>query len=252
MPTSINAYELSLYALIVMLPATIFIGATFPLAVHILVPNNETTGIGTALVYSWNTVGAIIGSLFAGFFLIPEFGFEGAIKFSVITNLIIALFTVLLVSSLPKTFSILISTSILALIFLYSPIRPESVIMRTGFTLSYLNQPKELFYEVGKSSTVMMLAEDGYYYIRTNGLPEASIAAKGSPPIQDPEKWLTSLPVTAKPDAENMMVIGFGGGVALEGVPPSIQEVDVIEIEREVINANKTLKDMRNIDPLEE
>ncbi len=252
MPTSINAYELSLYALIVMLPATIFIGATFPLAVHILVPNNETTGIGTALVYSWNTVGAIIGSLFAGFFLIPEFGFEGAIKFSVITNLIIALFTVLLVSSLPKTLSILISTSILALIFLYSPIRPESVIMRTGFTLSYLNQPKELFYEVGKSSTVMMLAEDGYYYIRTNGLPEASIAAKGSPPIQDPEKWLTSLPVTAKPDAENMMVIGFGGGVALEGVPPSIQEVDVIEIEREVINANKTLKDMRNIDPLED
>ncbi|OUU78615.1 MAG: hypothetical protein CBC38_07070 [Gammaproteobacteria bacterium TMED78] len=252
MPNNINTFELSVYAISVMLPATIFIGATFPLAVHILVENNKVVGSGTALVYSWNTIGAIIGSIYAGFFLIPEFGFEGAIKFAVLINILIALFGITFISKLSKIFSVAILLAALSILFLYNPLRPESVIMRTGFVLNYLNQPREFFYEVGKSSTVMVLAEDGYYFIRTNGLPEASIASKGSPPVQDPEKWLTALPVTARPDIKDMMVIGFGGGVALEGIPPSVQNIDVIEIEEEVINANKTLKGMRNTDPLED
>ncbi|HEY5624044.1 MAG TPA: fused MFS/spermidine synthase, partial [Gammaproteobacteria bacterium] len=62
----------------------------------------------------------------------------------------------------------------------------------------------------------------------------------------------TSLPVIARPDAEDMLVIGFGGGVALEGVPPSIRSVDAVELEPEVIAANRALRGKRNIDPLED
>ncbi|MCY3732351.1 MAG: fused MFS/spermidine synthase, partial [Rhodospirillaceae bacterium] len=116
----------------------------------------------------------------------------------------------------------------------------------------YLDDPREVYYGVGRTSTVMMVAQDGYFYLRTNGLPEASIPARGSPPVQDPEKWLTALPVAARPDTRDMLVIGFGGGVALEGVPPSIDRIDVVELEPEVIAANRRLQGARNIDPLED
>ncbi|WP_428099732.1 hypothetical protein [Candidatus Rariloculus sp.] len=51
--------------------------------------------------------------------------------------------------------------------------------------------------------------------IVTNGLPEAAVSVRGSPPSVDTQKWLTALPVIARPDIRDMLVVGFGGGVAL-------------------------------------
>ena len=69
--------------------------------------------------------------------------------------------------------------------------------------------------------------------IVTNGLPEAAVSVRGSPPSVDTQKWLTALPVIARPDIRDMLVVGFGGGVALEGVPPSVESIDVVELEPE-------------------
>ena len=56
----------------------------------------------------------------------------------------------------------------------------------------------------------------------------------------------------ARPDARNMLVVGYGGGVALEGVPPSMESVDVVELEPEVIAANRRLAGLRDVDPLKD
>ncbi|MYF70690.1 MAG: hypothetical protein F4181_12355 [Proteobacteria bacterium] len=47
-----------------------------------------------------------------------------------------------------------------------------------------------------------------------------------------------------------MLVVGFGGGVALEGVPATVASVDVVELEPEVIEANRLLSGLRDADPL--
>jgi hypothetical protein len=47
-----------------------------------------------------------------------------------------------------------------------------------------------------------------------------------------------------------MLVIGLGGGVALEGIPSSVRDIDVVELEPEVINANRMLEGKRANDPL--
>jgi len=242
--------QLALYAVAVMLPATLFIGATFPLAVRILVRSEHEAGARTAHIYAWSTVGAIAGATLAGLLVIPVLGFEGSIRIAVSVNLTVALWTVAFIVR-PRRIYIGTTAAVLLLTLLaYHPSRPLAVISSTNFELSYIDAPREIFYGVGRSATVMLLEERGYYYVRTNGLPEAAIAARGSPPFQDAEKWLTALPVTARPDAETMLVIGFGGGVALEGVPPSVRSIDAIEIEREVINANRALAGKRNHDPL--
>ena len=249
-PTSLTTYTLAVFAVAVMLPATIFIGATLPLSVRVLARDESQATASTARIYAWNTVGAILGAIAAGFFLIPGLGFEGAIRVAVGINFALALWAALCVAR-PRPIPVgLACAGIAAVLVLYHPSRPQAVVSSTGFVLGYLNDPQELYYGVGRSSTVMLLAEGGYYYVRTNGLPEASIAVRGSPPVQDPEKWLTALAVAARPDIEDMLVVGFGGGVVLEGVPPSVDRIDVVELEPKVIEANRLLAGRRNIDPL--
>ena len=34
-----------------------------------------------------------------------------------------------------------------------------------------------------------------------------------------------------------MLIVGFGGGVAVEGVPPTVSDIDVVELEPEVLHA---------------
>ncbi len=251
-PEELTSQRLVIYAISVLLPATIFIGATFPLAVRVLANDELEASSGTARIYTWNTIGAIVGAVLAGFVLIPQLGFEGSIRLAVAVNLALALWTIAFVAPPKRAYSGAVAAGMLVTLLAYHPARPQAVISSTGFALGYLSEPTELFYSVGRSSTVMLLRDQSYYYIRTNGLPEASIMSRGTPPLQDPEKWLTSLPVAARPEAEDMLVIGFGGGVALEGVPPSIETVDAVELEPEVIAANRVLSGKRNVDPLDD
>ena len=249
-PDARTTLTLALFAVAVMLPATIFIGATLPLSIRVLARNESEATSSTARIYAWNTVGAIIGSILAGFVLVPGLGFEGSIRFAVGVNFVLALWAATCVAR-PKPIPVGIAAAgIVAVLAIYSPVRPQAVVASSGFTVAYPSPPRELYYAVGRSSTVMLLAADTFYYVRTNGLPEASISVSGAPPSLNTGKWLTALPVAARPDARNMLVVGFGGGVALEGTPASVEDVDVVELEPEVMVANRLLSGMRNIDPL--
>jgi len=244
--------QLTMYSAAVMLPAAVFLGASFPLAVRILTDGAPQAGGDTARVYAWNAAGAIGGSVLTAFFLLPALGFEGTVKFAAATNFALALWVAVCVAQRRAVIIGLTTSGLLATALAYTPSRPDTVIATTAFPISYNTDAQEVFYAVGRSATVLMLEENGYYYLRSNGLPEASIHAKGSPPVQDPEKWMTTLPVAARPDAQSLLLIGIGGGVSLEGVPPSIDDIDVIELETEIINANRAIAAQRNIDPLED
>jgi spermidine synthase len=249
-PESRNARELAAYGFAVLLPATVAIGATFPLAVRILARDERAAAPGSARVYAWNTVGAIGGAILAGFVLLPGLGFEGSIRLGVCINLGLALATLAFVAPPRPAFAAGVAVALAAVALLYRPARPDAVIAASGFSVDRLEAPEELFYAVGRSSTVLLLADDGAYHLRTNGLPEASIRARGSLPGLESGAWLTALPVAARPDTRSMMVIGFGGGTSLEGVPPSVSEVDAVELEPEVIRANRILAGRRERDPL--
>ena len=246
-PGSAGLAENSTLAMAVMLPSSLFIGATFPLAVRILASEASVAAQATALTYSWNTFGAIVGAILAGFFLIPALGFEGAIELALAVNAFLAVSTMMIVEG-RSNIAVGASIAVAGALFFYKPSIPYGLI-----DTSLLDEGRGgriLHYSVGRSSTVLMKDFEGYYYLRTNGLPEAFIEPKGAPPIRHSQKWLTALPVIANPDADSMLIVGFGGGVAVEGVPPSVRDIDVIELEPEVINANRVISDLRRYDPL--
>src|SRR5690606_26903065 len=74
----------------ILLPLTLFIGATYPLAVRVLAAHADEAAAASARVYSWNTVGAICGALAGGFLLIPALRFEGAVQLAVAASALLA------------------------------------------------------------------------------------------------------------------------------------------------------------------
>ena len=131
---------------------------------------------------------------------------------------------------------------------LFRPAVPD-LLLRTS-PLNIENHGRILYYDVGRSASVVMLEQDGGLALRTNGLPEAMMDMPGTPPAFSGEFWLSPLAVIARPRTESMLIVGYGGGVVIEGVPPSVRSVDVIELEPQVIEANRATRALRKRDPL--
>lgn len=72
--------ELELYFLL-LLPAAILSGASFPLAVRMVVKDPSTASIGTGRMAAINTLGGIFGALVVGFLCLPAFGLKISLLF---------------------------------------------------------------------------------------------------------------------------------------------------------------------------
>ncbi len=240
----------STLAVIVLLPATLFVGATFPFAVRILATGEADAAPASARVYAWNTFGAIVGAAIAGFVLIPLLKYEGAIQMAVTVNAALAAAASMVIFRHHHRTAIAAGIALVAVALVYRPDMPEEILRSSPMT-DYADGEIR-YYEVGRSATVLVLEEDGFLNLRTNGLPEASTNLVGAPPYQHNQHLLATVPVLARPDIRDMLIVGFGGGVAVEGVPPSVEAVDVVELEPKVIDANRILGTERQIDPLQD
>ncbi len=237
-------------AIAILLPATLFVGATFPFAVRILAQDERDAAQSSARVYAWNTVGAIVGAAVAGFVIIPWLRYEGAVQLAVTINVALALAASLLILRKQVPAAITSALALVLIIFLYNPLLPEEILRTSPISSGRGGDIR--YYEVGRSATVLVLEEDGFLNLRTNGLPEASTNLEGAPPYQHNQQMLSTVPVLARPDTREMLIIGFGAGVAVEGVPPSVESIDVIELEPKVIDANRLIGPERAIDPLQD
>jgi spermidine synthase len=236
---------------LLLLPMTIAIGMTYPLAVRVLARDAGDAAPASARVYAWNTVGAILGSLAAGFVLIPALKYEGAIRTAVYASAALGIAAFWLLLPFQRSRAI-VGAVVSALVILgcaiFAPQAPMQL-LRTS-PLNVDNAGRILFYDIGRSASVVVLSQDGGLALRTNGLPEALMDTPGSVPRFSGEYWLSPLAVIARPQARDMLIVGYGGGVVIEGVPPSVQRIDVIELEPKVLDANRASAGLRRRDPL--
>lgn len=238
----------SLFGFALLLPLTLFIGATYPLAVRILARGPEAAAGASARIYAWNTVGAILGAVSGGFFVIPALRYEGSIHAAVVASAVIAAAAAWLLARERKWLPIAVSAAAVLAAVGFRPAAPVNLLLA-----SPLNVPADgnlLYYDVGRSADVVVLGQDGGLVLRTNGLPEAMMETPGAAPRFSGEFWMSSLAVLARPEAQRMLIVGYGGGVVVEGVPPSVREIDVIELEPVVIDANRATRTLRRRDPL--
>ena len=238
----------ALFAGLLLLPMTIAIGMTYPLAVRILARDAEDAAPASARVYAWNTVGAIVGSLAAGFVLIPLLRYEGAIQVAVAASAALGVAALWVLGPTNRIYAVTASLVAISACILFRPQAPAKLLVTSPLNVG--TQGRVLYYDIGRSASVVMVTQDGGLALRTNGLPEALIDSPGSAPRFSGEFWLSPLAVIARPAARDMLVVGYGGGVVIEGAPPSVRNIDVIELEPKVIEANRHIAALRRRDPL--
>lgn len=235
----------------ILLPGALFVGATFPFVVRFIAPRGGDAGAASARAYGWSTIGAILGAVGATFLVIPQFGYRGTLILTVALNVALALLAAWRLCPAHRGFRgavVATGMSVVLLSLLLSP--PWRLVTTSILTLGEPAPPSQIrYYGVGRSASVLALEEPGFIRLYTNGLPEAVI---GPPGLMDPPggTWLATLPCLVSPHVEEMLVIGLGAGTSLELIPSTVKRIEVVELEKEVVEANLAVRDLRGRDPL--
>ncbi len=229
-------------------PLALAIGLTYPLAVRVLARNVNDAALASARVYSWNTVGAILGAITGGFLIVPALRYEGAVHLAVIASLTLAVITAFVLFRPSKLFSIPVTLVAVAAAIWFMPKAPDALLRYSPLRVN--GQGEMMYYDVGRSAAVVILRQGDQIAVRTNSLPEASIDGVGAFPQLYVEAWMAPLAVLARPHIQDMLIVGLGGARVLEAVPPSVRNIDVIELEEKVVAANRSIAKRRLVDPL--
>jgi spermidine synthase len=231
-----------LLCVIVMLPPTLLMGATFPLVSKKVTRSMNELGSKVSKAYSMNTLGAVAGSLVAGFFLIPAIGLKGATTVAASLNLIVG-FTLVLMSG--RRVPVLVSSSIVIALLScsvnYSAEHSDPLInfhtaTRETDAMKQENDAKygfsQVFYEESIEGPVRAYKKDGMLYLQVSGKLEGT--GHGDMPCT---KLLAYLPLASHPSPGNFLTIGLGAGVTVSAAKSVLWDVDVVEINPSVIKA---------------
>ena len=236
-------------AMALMLPTTFIAGMTLPLFTFALIQKGHgESSIGQ--VYAANTIGAIVGVIFAVHVGLPLLGLKNLIIVGAILD--IGLGLVLLSKALPTrrtSFDLPrgaiagLAAIVLTLAFGHlDPMVLSSGVYRTGTSVG-ATEGKVAFYQDGKTASVSLIARpSGMVVLATNGKPDASIQFNPSSPYSTDEVTMImagTLPLAYKPDAKQVANIGMGSGLTTHALLTNagIEKIDTIEIEAAMVAA---------------
>ena len=250
---------------LLLLPMTLALGATFPLALAGAGGGASSVGRDAARVYTANTIGAIAGALVAGFALVPALGLRLTFQTAACIGALGGAACLAIALRVPRTedglrtkdgprtknqgprtilWPAAVAVASLATIFLlpgwdrellasgaykYAPYLGSDnfeTVLRAG-TLEY--------YKEGAAATVSVRRLTGTRSLAIDGKVDASNAGD-----MLTQRMLGLLPVLVHGKAHDICIIGLGSGVTLGSAlaSGSVEHADVVEISPEVVDAS--------------
>jgi spermidine synthase len=235
---------------------TFFFGISLPMAIRIAARSQNKLGASVGSVYTVNTIGTVIGSLVAGFLLIPLVG---------LSTTIYAAMAVLSLSALMagrasattgawKSTGIVLAAhtgTMLLVLFVSTDVRIPSLsgvfrLINSNNTIPgsydefirrYVPRNVE-FYEEGVSATVSVISTESSAgtdrILLINGKADASTS-------QDlpTQMLLGHIPALLHEDPNTALIIGYGSGVTAGGLlKHPLDRIDCVEISPEVVAAS--------------
>jgi spermidine synthase len=251
------------------LPATLGMGAMFPITLALWAEQKQGAGIGDEVgrVYGANTVGSIVGAWLPGFVLLPLMGMENTLAVGMAINTVVAI--ALLGRARSETgvgsASVLMGVGIALLMLLgahrlmpASPLRWNLSHMTLGaFRVSLarevLNpaswgQPDLVYYRDGISTTVSVERWGRHLALKNNGKVDASNGDDMPTQIM-----VSAYPLLLHPKGPKdleVAIVGFGSGVTVgAALEFPVRHIDNMELEDAVVDAG--LRFFSNVSHLE-
>jgi spermidine synthase len=243
---------------ILILPATLPLGAFFPVVTYTYnkEQGNDHVKGSVGHLYFYNTIGGVIGSLVAGFWLVPAVGIKSAIL--VAAGLNIAMSFAIYFAGIQSTwYKKAVAGCVAAaafFIFVFASPSMNQTVLNAGlysemvkkeyFSRNMIPENRNLgsllYFQEGINNSVAVVANkfnDGNLTLHLSGSWEASTEIHGRMHL----KFLGHLPMLFARETKTVGVIGFGAGITTGTVLlyPDVQQVNVFELESGVINASK-------------
>jgi len=255
-----------LLAMLVMVPTTVCIGAMFPFALQLIAGSAPRVGRDVSSLYVWNTLGAVVGALLAGFLLVPLLGIQDALACAIAIDLLLAVVLLQAYVVAPRRRRLL-QAGIMFVFAASLAIRPpwDPLLMSSGM-YKYVSELSEysheavrnyaisdydlLYYGEGIASVVTVARSrgSGNTWLANNGKVDASTHDDLRTQV-----LLAHLPFIYRPAAEQVLVVGMASGITAGSVTlqDAVLGIDVLEIEPKVLEASHFFDEV-NGRPLED
>ncbi len=225
---------------LLLLPATLLMGALFPLTLKLYCGDGVRRRLGPA--YAVNTLASIAGSLAAGFWLLPHLGTDRTL---LLLALLLGLGALVLRDPQPRprlrlaAFALaLLGTAALAPGIDYGRLI-AAVDYRYDQDAYGGEEPRFLYLGEGRSAVISLVTHDGRYLkLQANGLNESVLDRQDPEHVPLIEALLAYLPYALHPAPRDAFVIGFGGGVTTQAFAHTdLERIHVVELEPEIVAA---------------
>ena len=243
-----------------MLPATLLMGAAFPLVCRIYMGSAiSDLGAKIGLIYAINTVGAVLGAVAAGFILIPFVGTQTTFKLLAGLYLLIGIVFLLIGIHNRKKWGWFAGGGAVAAGVLLATLSPpwNPVLMYSNFpyllkTLTERPQvadkilsSKAIYTDEGISGSVLVYQMmDGSLNLNLSGHSEGG-NHPGDMPVQIEQ---AVLPALIHKNPKKALLVGLGAGITLGALlqVEGIEEVDLLEISSGAVKANHFFAEYNN------
>ena len=239
---------------LILIPTTLM-GSTLPIILKSYSEKFTSVGKDIGKIYSANNLGAVGGTLAAGFLMIPILGIQNSILFIAIVN--VGMGISILVAKRYLNYRFLIPIIIIAILFfLFLPSYDIQALnlgvyayLDSDYTSedakSFVEKEKVLFYKESLYSSVLVTASSGYETLKINGKAQCST----NPPVIEGLERLAIFPYELyeynyeKP--KNALNIGLGCGTTSKWLSERVETI-TLEIDPIVAESSKLFYD--NID----
>ena len=218
-----------------MLPATFLLGVAFPLGIELWVGENRAdSGHRVGTFYACNVAAGIVGSLLAGFVLVPTLGTRASLVLLALA--VIATGLALAWAAMPKRRAAVwtgATVAVTALTGVALVPDPYLSVMWHRFPseqLVWMADDAQTTVSIQRSGTELVMYVDGQHQANT------------TPQMVAYHRLLGTLPVAVHPEPRSALVIGLGGGVSPGAMSrtPGL-EVTVVELSAEVVEGARFL-----------
>jgi predicted membrane-bound spermidine synthase/tetratricopeptide (TPR) repeat protein len=225
---------------------TVLFGMSFPVLTHLVTKGSQDIGSSLGIVYGMNTLGGIVGSIVAGYLLLPNLGSQQTLVCLSMLNFLSGMLLFATSSLFTGFIRRGAAISLSCLLFLFLLKMPNDLLKEIFLRDSFgKTNPEELIYmKEGLTTTVAVFNDDRSEFkskrLILNGI---NMSADN----MDARKYMTLLsyiPLLLTENPKNVLVICFGTGqtAGAAGAYPGINLVDSVDISPGVFRAGKFFK----------
>ena len=238
--------EIATISLALMFPVAFLSGILFPAITARVQESVGSRMNSVGITTLFNTAGAAVGPLLAGFVLLPRFGFQSSLIVCALVYVLLCVTISSVKDWLPRRPALLILSLVFVVTIVLFPFHRDGIHFANARRLFESEQQHLVEKIEGETGTWQLLRRDlfgfpYYYRLLTDGF---SMSAT-NPPNQRYMRLFAYLPLTLHPQPQNALLIAFGCGVTANALTQDVdlKNIHVVDIAKEAFALSSEYRD---------